>query len=94
MLTKTGMTLLALTFGSLTLPAHGQDGTGSAQFDAPVEFASLAIGSQTQSREVYIPVPMPRPEIIETIATTQAAQKIRRTAGGIRIVGPRFFASE
>ncbi len=94
MLTKTGTTLLALTFGSLTLPAYGQDAAGLAQFDAPVEMASLDVGSQTQSRESYIPVPMPRPEITEAIPAAQPTQEIRRTASGIRIVGPRFFVSE
>lgn len=95
MLTKTGMTIAALSFGVLTAPAIAQDAISSDQFSAPVEMASLDLGSQKPRSEAYVPVPMSRPEILEAAApSVQPAQEIRRTASGIRIVGPRFFPAE
>ncbi|MEC5322486.1 hypothetical protein [Aurantimonas sp. A3-2-R12] len=91
MFTKTGMTILALTFGSLTLPAYAQDVVGSDQFEAPVEMASLQIAPRQPGETASIPVPMPRPDITQA---AQPQQEIRRTASGIRIVGPRFFPAE
>lgn len=96
MLTKTGMTILALTFGSLSLPSYAQDAIGSAQFEAPVEMASLKIAPRQSGETASIPVPVPRPDITQAAQPLQAQpqQEIRRTASGIRIVGPRFFPSE
>lgn len=94
MFTKTGMTILALTFGSLTLPTYAQDVVGSDQFEAPVEMASLQIAPRQRGETASIPVPMPRPDITQAAQQPQARQEIRRTASGIRIVGPRFFPAE
>jgi len=53
--------------------------------------ASLQIAPRQRGETASIPIPMPRPDITQA---AQPLQEIRRTASGIRIVGPRFFPAE
>ena len=80
---------LAVAAGFLSTTASAQDQGG----DAFYEMAALDTGDLgATDYSKFVPVPTPRPSLTEpTFVSTAAPVEIRRTAEGIRMVGPRFF---
>ncbi|NDV88204.1 hypothetical protein GTW51_16000 [Aurantimonas aggregata] len=80
---------LVAAAGFLSTTASAQDQGGNALY----EMASLDTSAlRTSDYSDFVPVPTPRPAMVEAAsAPTAAPVVIRRTAEGIRLVGPRFF---
>lgn len=87
--------------GALAAAACLATTSASAQHqgdDVAYEMAALDVSElRTGEFSAFVPVPTPRPAAAaeETVLAPQAAlAEIRRTADGIRIVGPRFFPED
>ncbi|MEH6718849.1 MAG: hypothetical protein V7704_08220 [Aurantimonas endophytica] len=83
---------LVAAAGFLSTPVSAQD-QGA---DALYEMASLDTSQlRTNDDAGFVPVPTPRPAAIEQASAPAVAPvEIRRTAEGIRLVGPRFFPAD
>lgn len=88
-----------LIAGAFTVAAGFLATTASAQDqgrNALYEMASLDTSElRTPDYSAFVPVPTPRPSVIEEASMPTAEPvEIRRTAEGIRLVGPRFFPAD